>query len=275
MTEIPGKPGAYRAVAFLKPHYQLDELTVSLRLVANLPPPAKRSSGVTKELSTEAHAKIKRSSLSPGGRGSGEGEDDMNVCCHLPQPPPSREGTEFQDFCKRLNKEETNMAFDAFIKIDGVPGESTDDKHKDWIEVLSYSWGVAQPKSGAASTAGGASAERADFQDFSIVKVLDKASPKLALACARREAHQGGHSGTLSGRRRQGEVHGIQADQLHRQLRYAAEALPRAERPLPLEEVAFNYGKIEWTYTQQKRDDGSGGGQVAAQLGSAGKQEGS
>jgi type VI secretion system protein ImpC len=41
VTEIPGKTGAYRAVAFLKPHYQLDELTISLRLVANLPPPAK------------------------------------------------------------------------------------------------------------------------------------------------------------------------------------------------------------------------------------------
>jgi type VI secretion system protein ImpC len=41
VSEIPGKPGAYRAVAFLRPHYQLDELTVSLRLVANLPPPAK------------------------------------------------------------------------------------------------------------------------------------------------------------------------------------------------------------------------------------------
>ena len=40
VTEIPGKPGAYRAVAFLKPHFQLDELTVSLRLVANLPAPA-------------------------------------------------------------------------------------------------------------------------------------------------------------------------------------------------------------------------------------------
>lgn len=42
VAEIPGKPGAYRAVAFLRPHYQLDELTVSLRLVANLPPPAKK-----------------------------------------------------------------------------------------------------------------------------------------------------------------------------------------------------------------------------------------
>jgi type VI secretion system protein ImpC len=41
VSEIRGKPGAYRAVAFLKPHFQLDELTVSLRLVADLPPPAK------------------------------------------------------------------------------------------------------------------------------------------------------------------------------------------------------------------------------------------
>jgi type VI secretion system protein ImpC len=41
VSEIPGKPGCYRAVAFLRPHYQLDELTVSLRLVADLPPPAK------------------------------------------------------------------------------------------------------------------------------------------------------------------------------------------------------------------------------------------
>lgn len=41
VSEVPGKPGVYKAVAFLKPHYQLDELTISLRLVAELPPPAK------------------------------------------------------------------------------------------------------------------------------------------------------------------------------------------------------------------------------------------
>ncbi len=40
VSEIPGKKGAYQAVAYLKPHYQLDELTVSLRLVADLPPAA-------------------------------------------------------------------------------------------------------------------------------------------------------------------------------------------------------------------------------------------
>jgi type VI secretion system protein ImpC len=41
VSEIPGKPGAYRAVAYLRPHFQLDEIAVSLRLVADLPPPAK------------------------------------------------------------------------------------------------------------------------------------------------------------------------------------------------------------------------------------------
>ncbi|MBX6314116.1 MAG: type VI secretion system contractile sheath large subunit, partial [Isosphaeraceae bacterium] len=41
VVEVPGKPGCYKAVAFLRPHFQLDELTISLRLVAELPPPAK------------------------------------------------------------------------------------------------------------------------------------------------------------------------------------------------------------------------------------------
>ena len=41
VVEVPGKPGAYRAVAYHRPHYQLDEISVSLRLVAELPPPAK------------------------------------------------------------------------------------------------------------------------------------------------------------------------------------------------------------------------------------------
>ena len=40
VSEIPGKPGCYTAVVFLKPHFQLEELTTSIRLVAELPPPA-------------------------------------------------------------------------------------------------------------------------------------------------------------------------------------------------------------------------------------------
>ncbi|MCP3874696.1 MAG: type VI secretion system tube protein Hcp, partial [Desulfobacteraceae bacterium] len=71
------------------------------------------------------------------------------------------------------------MAYDAFIKIDGIDGESTDDKHHGWIEIIRHGMGVKQTVSTTASSAGGASAERADFSDFSIRKYLDKSSPKL------------------------------------------------------------------------------------------------
>ena len=62
------------------------------------------------------------------------------------------------------------MAFDAFIKIDGVPGESTDDKHKDWIEILSYNLGMDQPSSATDSSAGGGTTERVNIEDFKVVK---------------------------------------------------------------------------------------------------------
>jgi type VI secretion system protein ImpC len=42
VAEVPGKPGVYRATAFLRPHFQLDELSVSLRLVAELPAPVRK-----------------------------------------------------------------------------------------------------------------------------------------------------------------------------------------------------------------------------------------
>jgi type VI secretion system secreted protein Hcp len=76
------------------------------------------------------------------------------------------------------------MAFDAFLKIDGIEGESTDDKHKGEIEVLSFSWGVSQQTSGSASSAGSLTSQRADFHDFAVVKAIDKASPLLMLQCA-------------------------------------------------------------------------------------------
>ena len=49
--------------------------------------------------------------------------------------------------------------FDAFLKINGIEGESQDDKHKNQIEILSYSFGASQTATGAASS-GGAYSER-------------------------------------------------------------------------------------------------------------------
>jgi type VI secretion system secreted protein Hcp len=70
------------------------------------------------------------------------------------------------------------MAFDAFLKLDGVPGESVDAKHKGEIEVLSFSWGATQP--GVANGAPSRNA-KAQIDVLTIIKRVDKASPKLIL----------------------------------------------------------------------------------------------
>jgi type VI secretion system secreted protein Hcp len=74
------------------------------------------------------------------------------------------------------------MAVDMFLKIDGIPGESTDNSHKDEIDILSYTWGETQPPT--ASSASGASAGRVVMQDFHFAMRVNKASAKLFLACA-------------------------------------------------------------------------------------------
>lgn len=73
------------------------------------------------------------------------------------------------------------MAVDMFLKIQGVEGESTDDKHKNEIDVLSFSWGISnirqQSSPGRLSPAG-----KASLKDFSIVKRVDRASPVLFMS---------------------------------------------------------------------------------------------
>ena len=74
------------------------------------------------------------------------------------------------------------MAFDAFLKLDGIPGESADHKHKGEIEVLSFSWGISNTLSIGSAT-GGAGAGKTTVQDFSIVKMIDQSSPVLFQKC--------------------------------------------------------------------------------------------
>ena len=72
------------------------------------------------------------------------------------------------------------MASDIFAKIGDIKGESLDSKHKDEVEVLSFSWGVTNDA--AIKTGGGAG--KATFHDLSFVHAIDKASPSLLKACA-------------------------------------------------------------------------------------------
>jgi type VI secretion system secreted protein Hcp len=73
------------------------------------------------------------------------------------------------------------MAVDMFIKIDGIKGESADDKHKEEIDVLAWSWGLSQ--SGSAHMGGGAGAGKVNVSDLSFTKYIDVASPDLYLSC--------------------------------------------------------------------------------------------
>jgi type VI secretion system secreted protein Hcp len=74
------------------------------------------------------------------------------------------------------------MAVDYFLQIAGVEGESTDAKHKGWIDVDSWSWGETQ--SVGTGSGGGGGAGKVQMQDFHFVSRVNKASPKLFLACA-------------------------------------------------------------------------------------------
>ena len=74
------------------------------------------------------------------------------------------------------------MASDIFAKIGDIKGESLDGKHKDEIEILSWSWGVREPLGLGGRRRGGAG--KASFSDLSFTHKIDKASPLLLKACA-------------------------------------------------------------------------------------------
>ena len=151
------------------------------------------------------------------------------------------------------------MAQDAFLKIDGIQGESKDDKYKDWMEISFYKWGAKQPTSASASTAGGGSSERASFGPLTVHKELDRATPKIAVACA-----DGSHikEVKLELCRAGGEKLKYMEFKMSDVIISSVEIV--GGTGIPTEVLNFDYGKIEWTYTQQRRSDGLGGGNVAA-----------
>src|SRR5262252_6314875 len=73
-------------------------------------------------------------------------------------------------------------AVDYFLKIEGIDGESFDSKHKGEIDIHSWSWGATQQ--GAHAAQGGGGAGKVSMQDFHFTMNVNKATPKLMLACA-------------------------------------------------------------------------------------------
>jgi len=150
------------------------------------------------------------------------------------------------------------MPGDAFLQIEGIPGESTDEKHKDWIEILSYSHGVSQSGAGSRSSGGAATSGRCNHQDFSIVKTLDKASPDLNLICC-----NGKHikKMTLELCRATGDKQPYM-DYLFEDVIISSVSIGGGGGGIPTESVTFNYGKLNWVYVETDHETGKKKGQV-------------
>jgi type VI secretion system secreted protein Hcp len=141
---------------------------------------------------------------------------------------------------------------DYFLKIDAVPGESTDAKHKDEIEVESWSWGATQSGTAAGGGGGGGGAGKVRIQDFNFVARTSKASPVLFLRCA-----SGQHikQAVLTARK----SGGTQAELLTltmTDLLVSSYQIAGSETAdtVPTDQVSLNAAKIELEYKLQKAD---------------------
>jgi type VI secretion system secreted protein Hcp len=149
---------------------------------------------------------------------------------------------------------------DIFLKLEGIEGEAQDDKHKNEIEVQSFSWGVSN--GGTFATASGGGSKHANFQDVHFTKYTDKASPKLFLASATGEHIKSGLITFRKAGTKEGQVEYMKI-KLSDLLVSSYQLSDHAGADLPQEQVSINFSKIEFEYKEQKQD-GSLGGAVTA-----------
>ena len=142
-----------------------------------------------------------------------------------------------------------------FIKIDGHDGESEDDDHTGWIDVLSWSFGMSQ--SASAHIGGGGSQAQANVQDLSFVKWVDKSTPALMHSCC-----VGKHVSKA-------ELHCTKASGDNKALEYIIIKMDdviisslstggSGGEDRMTENVSLNFAKVEYQYTVQTKE-GAGG----------------
>lgn len=151
------------------------------------------------------------------------------------------------------------MAFDTFVRIDGIEAESTDGQHRGWIEAFNFKVAVKQRISTTASSAGGATAGRADFEPLNFTMLTDKASPKLYLACA-----AGTHIDEIVVEACRAGGDRVPFMNIRLQNCIIKRIFTIGDGRYPVESVSIDYGRIFWVYLQQSRTHGGPVGQVAA-----------
>lgn len=149
-------------------------------------------------------------------------------------------------------------AVDFFLHLEGIPGESQDAKHKGEIDVVSWSWG--ETNAGHATghaTGGGSGSGRVVMQDFHFVMKVNKATPKLMLACADGEHLK---SATLicrkSGTERQEYLKIHMSDVLVTSYQTGGSGHGDV---IPVDQFSLGFAKIEYEYKEQKADGALGG----------------
>jgi len=152
------------------------------------------------------------------------------------------------------------MAIDVYMQIEGIKGESQDDKHEDWIECASVHWGITQPRSATASTSGGHTAERAELQEISLTKVSDLSSPILMQYCAMGKTVP---KAKFEFMRADGHGTPIKYFEIELENVIIGAIHPGIETGSFLgEHVCLKFSKVKWKYTQQKIAGGVGGSTI-------------
>ncbi len=143
---------------------------------------------------------------------------------------------------------------DFFLKIDGIDGESADSKHKGEIDVQSWSWG--ETNSGTSHAGGGGGAGKVSMQDFHFTQQINKATPKLADACA-----SGQHikKGVLTCRKAGTDQQPYLTVTFSDLLVSSYQTGGHEGAVIPTESITLNFSKIEFEYKEQKADGTLGG----------------
>ena len=144
---------------------------------------------------------------------------------------------------------------DYFLKIDGIQGESADKTHKAEIQLQSFSWG--ESNAGTFSAGGGGGAGKVQMQDFHFLMHVNKASPKLFLACANGEHLKSAILTCRKAGKDQQEYLKVTFTDI---LVSSYQASGSADAGnLPLDQISLNFAKIEYEYKEQKLDGTLGG----------------
>lgn len=151
------------------------------------------------------------------------------------------------------------MAVDMFLNIEDkkVKGESRDKTHKETIDVLSWSWGMSQ--SGSMHTGGGGGSGKANVQDLSLTKYIDRASPDLLKACCSGTHYK---NAKLIVRKAGGNPLEYLIITMEGVLVSSVSTGGSGGEDRLTENVTLNFGKVKVQYQPQKEDGTKDGGVV-------------